>query len=474
MPRIILFIVLVLVACVLAVSVTTVKTTFAIAAVLGVAVFIVSFVSTEAAIYVLIFSMLLSPEYGQRDTSGGGLTLRGDDFLLLLIGFSWFARAAIHKELGLFLKTSLNSPIRYYILACFVSTAWAFLAGRVTMKGFFFIVKYIEYFIVYFMVVNHIRRREQIRSYYLAALATCAIVSVIAIAQIPSGERVSAPFDEEPNTLGGYLVLMMSLVLGVLATKGFPEVPGGRLFLLGLFGMMVVVITATQSRGSWMAATVMTIAFIRIFSGERVVSEKRVKLLFIFGALAVFLAVFAPKKIINQVKGRFFYTFETYSDNPWVGEYQEKIGGVTLDTSASARIRDWKTVLKDFPNHPFLGYGVRGWAKGRFLDGQYALVLIETGVFGILAFLVFLGAIFRELWRVYHQVTDDPLYRGIALGTLVGFAALIVHALTANTFMIVRIMEPFWLFTGMVVVMPRLREGQVAEEVVMVREAQGL
>jgi hypothetical protein len=37
---------------------------------------------------------------------------------------------------------------------------------------------------------------------------------------------------------------------------------------------------------------------------------------------------------------------------------------------------------------------------------------------------------------------------------LAGFAAMIMHCIGANTFIIVRIMEPFWFITGMIVLLP--------------------
>jgi hypothetical protein len=51
---------------------------------------------------------------------------------------------------------------------------------------------------------------------------------------------------------------------------------------------------------------------------------------------------------------------------------------------------------------------------------------------------------------VYRR-TRDPLYRGLAAGLLAGLTGLLVHAVGANTFIIVRIMEPFWLLAGLVV-----------------------
>ena len=48
--------------------------------------------------------MLLSPEIIVGETGGAslgrGLTLRFEDFLIVIIGFSWFTKNAIYKELG--------------------------------------------------------------------------------------------------------------------------------------------------------------------------------------------------------------------------------------------------------------------------------------------------------------------------------------------------------------------------------------
>ena len=146
--------------------------------------------------------------------------MRIEDFLLVVIGFSWFARNAVNKELGLFLKTPLNKAILFYVLACLISTGMGILADRVGAKtGALFVVKYIEYFIVYFLVVNHVRDPDQIKRFVFCLFLTCFIISIFGILQIPGGERVSAPFEGargEPNTLGGYLVFMGAIAGGAV------------------------------------------------------------------------------------------------------------------------------------------------------------------------------------------------------------------------------------------------------------------
>jgi len=160
------------------------------------AIFIVSFLNPEAALYILIFSMLLGPEIMVGKLGGGaplgrGVTFRLDDFLLIIIGFSWFIRSAIYKELGLFLRTPLNASILFYTLSYIIATGWGVMAGRVKfLGGFFFLLKYIEYFIVYFMVVNHIHTLKQAKRFVFCALLACFIVSLYGMYQIPLGERV--------------------------------------------------------------------------------------------------------------------------------------------------------------------------------------------------------------------------------------------------------------------------------------------
>ncbi len=144
---------------------------YALAATLGVGVLIATFINTDFAIYALIFSMLLSPEFGSRTTSGEGVTVRIDDILLAIIVFTWLAKTALYKELGIFKRTPLNKPIFFYILICILSTGFGMMAGRVSiLAGFFFVVKYIQFFMIYFMVVNHVKTKKQIDNFVIALL----------------------------------------------------------------------------------------------------------------------------------------------------------------------------------------------------------------------------------------------------------------------------------------------------------------
>jgi len=131
-----------------------------------------------------------------------------------------------------------------------------------------------------------------------------------------------------------------------------------------------------------------------------------------------------------------------------------RIGGVKFDTSTSARFGSWIGALTtDFIKRPLLGWGVTG--KG-FMDAQIPRVLVETGLIGLAAFLYLLYSIFKAAYQRLKESVDSHS-KGLIAGYLSGFIALIFHCIGANTFIIVRIMEPFWLFTGIMIVLPHLR-----------------
>jgi len=419
----------------------------------GVIIFVLSFVSTQIALYILIFSMLLSPEFivggTEGATLGRGITLRVDDFLVAVIGFSWLARMAINKELGLFLKTPLNRPIAYYILVCVASTLLGALFGRLDLKtGFLFVLKYFEYVVIYFMVANYFKDRAQLKTFVWAMLLTCLIVSVVSMTQIPEGGRISAPFEGkvgEPNTYGGYLVFMMSIATGLaLMQESFRN----RITAFILVILFSIPLLYTQSRSSYLAAIPAVLSFLWLSKRKQWIPP-------VLLLVALLLPFMAPK----VTKDRVSYTFTQGVGRPDA----VTVAGVQLDTSTSARILSWEDAIKDLAQHPVLGFGVTGY---RFVDAQYVRVAAETGFLGLLIFLLLLGTILRESYRVF-KVSHDPFDKGLAIGFLAGFTGLLFHAIGANTFIIVRIMEPFWFIAAMVMMIPSLekdRKGGVAEE----------
>jgi hypothetical protein len=407
-------------------------------------VFLCVFLWPETGLYLVIFSMLLSPEIIAGDvagkaTLGRGFTLRLEDFLLLFIGLSWFARTALDKTAGLFRKTPLNQAIAAYILACFLATLWGKFTGNVEgNSGFFFVLKYFEYIIVFFMVVNYVDTADQAKRLLFCLFLTCFIVSIYGLIQIPGGGRVSAPFEGEvgePNTFGGYLVFMGAIGVALIDHLKDMRV---RLGLALVLLVLLISFLYTQSRASYLAV-------IPAYLVLSLLSQRR---FYLIAALIVALAL-SPLIIPRVAKERIAFTFMQPEEK---GQIQ--FGKVRLDTSASARIIGYKRGFSAWRKRPILGYGVTGH---HFMDAQYPRILVETGIVGMLAFAWLVYAIFQVGLNTWRYAQGD-LLRGLAVGLVAGFVGLLVHAIGANTFIIVRIMEPFWFVTGIVIALTTMEE----------------
>jgi O-antigen ligase len=270
-------------------------------------------------------------------------------------------------------------------------------------------------------------------------LIVCFLSCVIGLLQVTGDGRVFSPFESrggEPNTFGGYLLLMLSMCLGLLITQGSIRY---KTWIIALAVLICITLAATLSRSSWLGLFPMLAVLLYLCKKKLIVI-----------APLVLILVVSPFVMPKSVKERALYTF-TQKET----EGQIKVGDVRFDTSTSARLNAWHEILTvDLKNHPLLGYGVTGYG---FVDAQYPRVLIESGILGLISFLFLMVMMLKSALRVFRQTTD-PLYEGISLGYLIGMAGLLTHGIGANTFIIVRIMDPFWFMTAMVVMMPTIEK----------------
>jgi O-antigen ligase len=382
--------------------------------------------------------MLLSPEYRVGGIPGRDVVLRVDDVFLFVVFFGWLAKMAVNKELGFLKSSPLNRLILIYIFVNILSTFLGVQQGYVKIfSGSFYILKYTQYFLLFFLVSNNIRDIRQIKIFVFLLLLTCFVVSVYAwYLHLEGITRVAAPFDldesgGEANTLAGYLLLMMGIILGLLI---YSESHKQKILLLALLGFMIPPFLFTLSRGAWLG-------FFPMYISAIILTKKARHILLICLAVIILLS---PILMPQAVKDRITSTFVE-------GETYTVFGKqILFAESGAARIEKWRQIMEKWYKQPFLGYGVTGVG---FVDSQYARTLGESGLIGFLVFAWLMAAIFREGIRNLSFLSDNWA-RGLTLGLLTGLTGLLFQAFSASTFIIVRIMEPFWFLTAIVIMLP--------------------
>jgi len=409
--------------------------------------FILAFTHSDWAMGLLIVAMLLSPELDLGSLSRKqDITIRIEDLLIVVFMLGWLARIAVSRGLSFIRRMPLNRFILFYTIIFTLATLKGIITGDVgLLKGLFFMFKYIEYFIVFYLASSIIQNEKQMWNYLTIFLVVFAIIDIYAFSQIGHVDRVSVPFQHgngEPNTLGGYQVLMLGVLLGILTHVNLRQ---WKWPLIGLAVFTLVPFAHTLSRASYGAIVVMylTLIFYSKFSTKTV-------LVGIMAFCVVLFLIFKPDFVMHRLVSA--VTPEYQQNIPTV-----KLLGVSLGASPSARILDWIDLFQTWKTKPFLGFGLTGV---RFVDGQFIKVLVETGLVGLAAFMMLLFVIFHQVLKIYKK-TKNPLYKGLAIGFLAGHGGMLAHALSANTFIIIRIMEPYWFLAGMVMVIPYLEKATV-------------
>jgi hypothetical protein len=404
--------------------------------IIAILVFVAAFLNIDFALLILVFSMLLSPELTLAHMPERDVVLRFDDIFLVVVFFGWMAKMALNKELGMLRKTSLNLPIVSFILVYLISTGLGVFSGTVTpLKGVFYLLKYVEYFLLYFMVSNVIRSKQQVKLFLSCLLLVCVITCLYANVTLAQFGRATSPFDREANTLGGYLVFILGVTGGLFLYNRSSQ---RQLVLLGIIGLAIWTLMHTLNRGGY-------VAFFAVILALLVLTRRRKHVLVIVSLLALLLVPqLLPQKVTSRVRSTFVKGHV----------YSSKHTAVPLDDSATARLVGLDRVFQLWKTSPLFGYGATGVG---FTDMQYALVLGETGIVGSVVFLWLLLKIFGTSMAVFKKEEGD-WEKGLALGLMAALAGILVHSFSANSFIIIRIMEPFWFVTAIVVALPYLDE----------------
>lgn len=402
----------------------------------GLLIALIAFLDMDFALNILIFSMLLSPEIPVGNLIERNIVIRVDDILVIFIFFAWLAKMAVNKDLGLLRKTPVNLPILLYVFILIVSTSRGIILGTIRpLEAFFYLLKYIEYTMIFFLVVNNIKSLGQIKRLVFFLLLVYAVVCIFSTRQLWvsgfSPRIVTAPFDDighrEPNTLAGYLLFLIGINVGLFL---YSTSIRNRLLLIGLLILAILPFVWSFSRSAWLGAIFLYFVFMLL--GKRMKECLLVSLVL----LVMFLPQVLPQQVTNRVKS----TFEPGREEVIFSR------SIVMDASSSDRLEAWKYILTtSFPKYPMIGSGVTGVGLA---DSQYFRVLGEVGFIGFIFFMWLMVSILRVAFKNFRTI-HEMWAKGLSIGFLAGCIGLMVQGVFANVFIIVRIMEPFMFMTAL-------------------------
>jgi O-antigen ligase len=130
--------------------------------------------------------------------------------------------------------------------------------------------------------------------------------------------------------------------------------------------------------------------------------------------------------------------------------------------SAVSRITLAQTALAMINDHPWFGVGlgnyivvlpqysppIFGYALST-VHNAYLLILAETGVIGLIGFLVLLAGLMFQNWQITNQAPDDLSWVA-GVGVFCAFVAMALHSLTDYALLgNILLTAQFWLLAGL-------------------------
>lgn len=221
--------------------------------------------------------------------------------------------------------------------------------------------------------------------------------------------------------LAAYLNIGLGLALGFLFSGGRGGIVrggGSRLWAAYAAGILVVGITASQSRGGFLAMTIAAVIF----------AVLRPRSLHLGAGLAAMMAIVAL----------LLYALGDSSS------YRERLSTI-LDRGESgytARLEIWGTALQAWRDHPVWGTGLGSFPaatapyfrrdRGIFFaraENEYVDLLVEGGILGLgLALTAIVGI--ARLGRRALDAAPSPGDRALVLGSMFGGWTLLIHSVS--------------------------------------------
>jgi O-antigen ligase len=241
-----------------------------------------------------------------------------------------------------------------------------------------------------------------------------------------------ATFDESKRDVGplGYGSNLTAAYLASFAMFiwGFLQFIKAKKYKLPGYGLVAITLYATMymfSRGGYVAVLVgvLVLGFLK----DR-------KLLVILGVFLLTWQTIVPTAVHQRV---------TMTEN---------VNG-QLDASAEGRVLLLKESWNSFLQSPIVGNGYATFQYGQHAynltdtHDWFIKVLVETGVVGLIMYLILLQQIFALGYRLFRR-GKDPMYRGLGLGLLLALCSSMVSNCFGDRWSFLEITGPLFVLVA--------------------------
>ena len=383
----------------------------------------------------LIICIAIFPKINIISVGTGSAGIRIEDFLIAIIcmiffGFSKYKKNENNKN---YVLKKLNEYFLIYFTFSFISTMYGIYKSYVTpLIGFLFLFRKLEYYLVFFAGYYYGKIKPDTNRKFMNLIVffhfiMCLLQLFGLVGSFNRGEmlstltqgRVSSTFNGAYELSAFLLIILPYYINSLLKDKKYK--------ISNILNIIFITFCIIESMSRTSLIIEIIIFFLMIFKSGVLQNKKNVQKLIISVVFLILpLLVFTLPKFdfsrfsdlnINKTIYIIKYTWKNKNFNryiktgSWYGNSifsLNQIDSMGYDGSLYQRLSHWMQLLDGWKSSPLIGVGVS--VSGNSADGNYVKILVETGILGLVTWIMLLKYILillkkKENWLIYSYFT---------------------------------------------------------------------
>jgi len=395
----------------------------------------------------------------------------------LLFGLLIVFLLKIIHERG-FERAILTHPVS---LAIYVNIFWIFLTcltSTMPLVSFKFLLARIWFVVgLYLLTAKIFSKGENLEKYiWLYVLPLTIVIFYATYRHLGYGlwdKRAShfvvSPFYNDHTSYGAVLAMYLPFLAMFVFSGCYSKKT--RIISGVFFGIIFMGFVLSYSRAAWVSMIVALAVY-------AVIKLKiRFKTLLMTSVSIIVLFLLFQNQIFMKLEQN---TEQSSAD---FMTHISSISNITTDASNLERLNRWSCALRMFADRPVFGFGPGTYmfkyapyqltrdrtiistnsADGGNAHSEYLGPLSESGVLGLVTFVVLLSFVIYTAIQTYMRLTEKRL-KGFVLAALIGLVTYYIHGFLNNFLDTDKLSVPFWGFTAMIVAIDLYSRKNLTEE----------
>ena len=393
--------------------------------------------------------------------------------LMLLLVFQQLQRNTLDKEIW---KNPIIWAVGFYLFWVFVTSITSsspLVSFKFLLARLWFIVPLLFFGTRIFNTAKNITR-----FIWLFCIAMCIAIcyTLVMHAGYNFGEKeghwVMWPFFKDHTIYGATIALVTPLIFGIYFAKKYS--PLVQLVIIFMIVIVLIGLYFSYTRAAWLSvvAALMVLAVIKL--------RIKFSILASIAVISLVTLYFSWDTIQMELeRNKSEHTTEEF------GERLQSATNITSDASNLERLNRWSSAIDMFQERPVFGFGPGTYAfeYARFQDpekltiistnfgdmgnahSEYLGPLAEMGVFGLLAMIFIVSAIFYKSITLYYKwPVEDKFMRTMILAMILALVTYFVHGFLNNYLDADKAAVPVWVFCaafiGFEIRLNRINQGE--------------